>query len=293
MQSDESARTFQDELETRRNRSSKLMELAIQAGFVDAAVATEPEPAASAPEESFAAMPPAFDEESLAVSETAVPDLEIPDEAPAPIEIPADPVAEAPEPAPTSPNNYFGSIDIDQPPPPAASEPVEEAESEESIAEATAQAFDEPRLPEPVVEQPPPPPEQLISESEDFLAEEPQILEEVEKTLAAEILAERIGQVVDIQRFPKTKPMRVLAKVKSEAKKAEAAAQKPAPAPKPPTAKAAPPAEKQKTPEKPRPADKPKPAENPLPEADAADLGAPDKPKKKRVSLLDSYFRGL
>lgn len=108
-------------------------------------------------------------------------------------------------------------------------------------------------------------PEEAIAQSESPLDEEPQALDEAEVRLEAESLVDQIGPIVDIQSLPKTRPMRVLSKTsatKPEVKEAE-------------------PQRTESRPEAERPDEK------------REHVSAEAKPKKKRVSLLDSYFKGL
>lgn len=115
--------------------------------------------------------------------------------------------------------------------------------------------------------------EDEIDESDEFLPPEPEGVFDAEVMMAAEELVNRIGPVVDIQSLPKTQPMRVLSKA---AKAAEEEAN-PTPAP-------AAPAEVEK--------EKPAVAKVDSPPSKTEEKAKP-KPKKKRVSLLDSYFKGL
>lgn len=90
--------------------------------------------------------------------------------------------------------------------------------------------------------------------------------EDLEESLEAEKLADQIGQVVDIQRLPKTKPMRVLSKAARGETGAAGSPKKP---------------------------DRPEESGVPLEAPDlAAESNSPAK-KKKRATLLDSYFKGL
>lgn len=95
-----------------------------------------------------------------------------------------------------------------------------------------------------------------------------------------ERLVEKYAPVVDLQRLPKSRPQRVLDK----AKKLAADASKPTPAPKP-SAPAFQPGVAAKSIGEPQPEQGAKSA--------SPDSGDKPKAKKKRVSLLDSYFKGL
>lgn len=137
----------------------------------------------------------------------------------------------------------------------------EDEVEEEVLAEADA------GMEEPEVEEQAKRPEELIEESDDLLAAEPEPVADAEVTMAAEDLVDRIGPVVDIQSLPKTQPTRVLSK----------------------TAKAAEAPKQESVPEK-------AVSREPVVEekvSQAAEEAAPAKKKKKKVSLLDSYFKGL
>lgn len=114
--------------------------------------------------------------------------------------------------------------------------------------------------------------EDEIDESDAFLPPEPEGVFDAEVMMAAEELVNRIGPVVDIQSLPKTQPMRVLSKA------AKAAEEEANPAP------AAPVEVRKET---------PRVAEIDSPPTKAVVDKEKPKLKKKKVSLLDSYFKGL
>ncbi|MDQ8185549.1 hypothetical protein [Pelagicoccus sp. SDUM812002] len=147
-------------------------------------------------------------------------------------------------------------------------------ETEVRIGSGTSDLDGEPLSEEPVAEEDAAPvaEKDLIGQSDELLAEAPGLITDAEVILAAEELVNRIGPVVDIQSLPKTQPSRVLSKTTQP--------------------KAADPVE-EKTPaqSEQRPSDEPKKAAS-----SAAKLGEqsePPKKKKKKISLLDSYFKGL
>lgn len=124
-------------------------------------------------------------------------------------------------------------------------------------------------------------PEELIARSDSLLSDEPASLDEAEARMEAEALVDRIGPIVDIQNLPKTQPSRVLSKTEKaveEAKTAKPEASDPTSA-EPPQALASMDGLVEGAPESGS-----KPGEPP--EAGKAK-------KKKRISLLDSYFKGL
>ena len=290
MQSDEPKRTFYSELAARRSRSARLTELAVAAGLVSAeSLAGEDRTTAEEVEEDELEMEMEREVDVPEVSgvadgfggigEDEFALLGLGDEAAADAEPggdakevvkEADEGAVAEDPIVAAAEDAFGGKSV-EPGPLGASyfaEFGEEKGTEEKVANAAGHA---------------PAAEELIAESEDFLAEEPQMLSDVEKTLAAEIIAERIGQVVDIQRFPKTKPRRVMAKVESE----EKARQKKAAEPERSAGPNAPVVSRSGPEQVINKADPAKPVSG------ALDTPGVDKLKKKRVSLLDNYFRGL
>lgn len=110
----------------------------------------------------------------------------------------------------------------------------------------------------------PPSPEETIAASEPLLEEEPQLDFEEEARAEAESLVDQIGPILDIQRLPKTKPSRVLSKT----------------------------AAKEQGPKRDEQAKPDEPAPGREEATDGQDISEA-KPKKKRVSLLDSYFKGL
>ncbi|MDQ8179228.1 hypothetical protein [Pelagicoccus sp. SDUM812005] len=118
--------------------------------------------------------------------------------------------------------------------------------------------------------------EDLIEQSESLLADAPEPIADAEVIMAAEELVDRIGPVVDIQSLPKTQPSRVLSKT------AKAMAEEPEAKP----SAAQPEAEKE-----PQPTPVAKKVE-PVPQ-ETQEAAVPPKKKKKKVSLLDSYFKGL
>ncbi|WP_309020534.1 hypothetical protein [Pelagicoccus sp. SDUM812003] len=123
-------------------------------------------------------------------------------------------------------------------------------------------------------------PEETIESSESPLLDDPASLENLEVDVEAESLVDQFGDIVDIQKLPKSKPSRVLSKASQLEKEGKLQRDKPEPKVPKPTHEP----EKAKSHgfteaevELVEPADKPKPV----------------KKKKKRVSLLDSYFKGL
>ncbi len=159
---------------------------------------------------------------------------------------------------------------------PSAASPETVSEPEELSAELAEQPLDtvddgvagaEIEEPAPVSEK------ELIEQSEDLLAEAPEPIADAEVLLAAEELVDRIGPVVDIQGLPKTQPSRVLSKTTQ---------QKPVEPVEPPsTAKA-----EETLPVAPK-------KDPSLPLSGAEELSPPKSKKKKKISLLDSYFKGL
>ncbi len=302
MQSDEPKPSFYSELAARRSRSARLTELAVAAGLVAEPLALAGAEVAPAAEEAAAEVAGGFagiGEEDFALLErdegtagfdeaeegaleevsplagaagndgfafpltdvAAVEERELVDE---------EVEAAAPDPIMAAAENAFAG---------QAAEPVglgasyfaefgDEKGTEEKVANAAGH---------------PPATEDLIAESEDFMPEEPQMLTDVEKTLAAEIIAERIGQVVDIQRFPKTKPRRVMAKVESEEKARQKKSAEPERAAVPGASATA----------RPEPVRVSKEADIAKPGSGSVDTHGAEKAKKKRVSLLDNYFKGL
>lgn len=119
---------------------------------------------------------------------------------------------------------------------------------------------------------PPATPEEAIVQSDPFLDEEPQLFETLESEFVAEKLVDQVGEIVNIQRLPKTQPSRVLSKTKAQEK---GGAKPIGDGNSSPTERAV---SEPKSPEQPK---------KPSSEAEGA------KPKKKRVSLLDSYFKGM
>jgi len=117
-------------------------------------------------------------------------------------------------------------------------------------------------------------------EESSLLDEEPDYVSEAELVLAAEELVERIGPVIDIKSLPKTPPKRVLAKVAMEAEAQKPAVSAGAEGGAADHAQAA-----TLSPEAAlgAQASKPAPLESPV---------APKK-RKKKATLLDSYFKGL
>lgn len=152
---------------------------------------------------------------------------------------------------------------------------VEEDEVAESEAEAVADTEADDVL-DPIDE---------ISSSASFLDDEPQLIDGNESEFVAEQLVDEVGDIVDIQRLPKSQPNRVLSKAKLEAegkKNVSEEVSKPV-TPMVPHKEAVKPA-----------IEEPKPEEPPVEESVAEEaVDKPKKAKKKRVSLLDSYFRGL
>lgn len=290
------------EMAERRSRSDELQARAIERGLE-----VEQEPVASVENESVESevdMKPAFDMESfesdlvsknevqkidsvdaVEEAETFESDLTLPVEPEPILEIPADPVVAEVEPEDADfekaeiVDEEEGSESLD-----AVEETVTGAPSGEALESQLSDVGNqvESDLPlesengnqseggDEAIEESASP-EDLIVESGDLLGEAPEPIEDAEVLMAAEDLVDQIGSVVDIQSLPKTQPSRVLSKVsKSETKASEK--------PKHEVAVSEPTAETVRSESK---AVKPDPT------------AAKPKKKKKKVSLLDSYFKGL
>ncbi|MBC2605278.1 hypothetical protein [Pelagicoccus albus] len=128
--------------------------------------------------------------------------------------------------------------------------------SEEAISED---------IPDEISDEEPKTPEQLIGESVDLLGDAPEMIEDSDVRRVAEDIVDKIGSVVDIHNLPKTQPSRVLSKV-AKAQEAEKGGSE---------EKVELPVVEKKT------------------EAKAETSSVPPKKKRKKVSLLDSYFKGL
>ncbi len=150
--------------------------------------------------------------------------------------------------------------------------PVAEEEAEPIVSVSESQSelaseIEEEEKPEAV--------EDLIDESDEWLAPEPGLITDAEVRMAAEELVDRIGPVVDIQSLPKTQPSRVLSKT-TKLKQAE-------------TPEAKTPTPSQELPKEPVVSKK----EDDIVSKLVEDESSPKKKKKKKISLLDSYFKGL
>lgn len=146
-----------------------------------------------------------------------------------------------------------------------AGEEAGSAVAREEEADASGSSFEDLPEAEPETEPAQLTPNELIAQSEDLLGVGPEAIEDAEVIMAAEDIVDRIGSVVDIQSLPKTQPSRVMAKVQAAA---EASGKKYEPSP--PTS--------------------PK-AEEGLSAKLGEDESKPN--RKKTISLLDSYFKGL
>lgn len=138
--------------------------------------------------------------------------------------------------------------------------------------QATEEVVDNEVLePEERVESALPSSEDLIDDDGDLLGDAPEPIADAESLMAAEELVDRIGAVVDIQSLPKTQPSRVMSKVSKSEQPAEGKREPdPVESPKSMPVSKAPP-----TTSKPDP------------------TAAKPKKKKKKATLLDSYFKGL
>lgn len=304
------------EMAERRSRSEELHAKAVEKGLaVEQAALSEPDASVF---EAEPEMKPAFDMESIeassvsenelqvSASEELVEEASLPESRPDPgeeevvLEIPADPLGEdsgsgsretsAQDTLAQSPEAVAHSQDglenaeelveaerpLDDPAPEALAKKqlpeesealLEEQPAEESVpnaAVAEAQSAGEPALDSLSS------PEDLIDQSEGLLGDAPEPIADAEVVLAAEELVDQIGSVVDIQKLPKTQPSRVMSKV---AKAKETAEEKQ-------SASAIAPESAKGSEKAPSPA-KPDPTASSTPK------------KKKKISLLDSYFKGL
>ncbi|MBD5780558.1 hypothetical protein IEN85_13740 [Pelagicoccus sp. NFK12] len=121
--------------------------------------------------------------------------------------------------------------------------------------------------------------EDLIGQSDGLLAEAPEPVPDAEVIMAAEELVDRIGPVVDIQSLPKTQPSRVLSKT-TQSQASEQVREKPA-------------SKVKAQPKKSQASSKPPEVKPQVVSEGTGDAPAPQKKKKKKISLLDSYFKGL
>ncbi|EDY84141.1 hypothetical protein VDG1235_3771 [Verrucomicrobiia bacterium DG1235] len=154
---------------------------------------------------------------------------------------------------------------------PEVSEEAKEGEMLAEVESGSASYFDDiEKEAEAPIEEEETSKEELIEQSEELLAAEPEPVVDAEVAKVAEDLVDRIGPVVDIQSLPKTQPSRVLSKT-AKPKEDPNSAQRP---------------------ELDEPLSVP-PVEDRA-DRKAVDEGAPaKKKKKKKVSVLDSYFKGL
>jgi len=282
------------EMAERRSRSDELQAKAIEQGlaFVPSSETEVPEPAFE-PEDQE--MKPAFDMERF--ESELVSENELQRSEPAAIEGEADSeetdLIRSLDTTEEASENIAGEViveaKIDEPRELSApdaeeeestipSEPEASAEDIEPLVSDETESVEEPR---PVAEssetaqegaeETPSSPEDLIQESGDLLGEAPEPIADAEVIMAAEDLVDQIGSVVDIQSLPKTQPSRVMSKVaQSEEKPPEKSSSDAIRLP------------EEKEIAKPAPKNK-----KPDPTA------AKPKKKKKKISLLDSYFKGL
>ncbi len=266
-------------------------------GSLDEPVFEEPGPVLDEPEpiESIGSAEPAAEFESM-------PEIAEPQEIEpvAQEEATLEDVSSAAEPeaaeAATSPS-YFGSLDepVFEEPGPVLDEPetIESIESAEPAADFESMPeIAEPQEVETVeeeeatpaasvselgseIEEEPEAVEDLISQSDEWLAPEPELITDAEIRMAAEELVDRIGPVVDIQNLPKTQPSRVLSKTAKQVQEETPEAKLPTP--------------RQESPQEPVVSKK----EDDIVSKLVEDESGPKKKKKKKISLLDSYFKGL
>lgn len=169
------------------------------------------------------------------------------------------------------PASYFDNLEdedagavIEQPVDPEADSKVEE--EIEAAAISDIEGFTEPLdLSE------------MIEQSDSLLDSEPETIPDAEVIVAAESLVDKIGPVVDIQSLPKTQPSRVMSKVQNAAQEFETP--KPAEAVEP---------ERVVQPISPDTV-----VQSEKVDTSEENSSKPKNKKKKKISLLDSYFKGL